>query len=86
VLDLASALRLVAVGGGALLLVRAGFDAWANPTPRTLFVGAGAVLVGALAFVVDAAQVATSPGYEATLAGRSVAPPFRPFARRAGGR
>ncbi|MDJ0972948.1 MAG: hypothetical protein QNJ98_00635 [Planctomycetota bacterium] len=81
-LDLVGVLRLVVVGGGALLLFERGFAAFVDPTPIAFLVVPPALLVGALAVLADPAHLAMGVPYDLSLGGRRFTRPFAPLARR----
>ncbi|MDA1195964.1 MAG: hypothetical protein O2894_12370, partial [Planctomycetota bacterium] len=82
-LDLVGVLRLVVVGGAALLVCDAVFGRWIDPGFLDVTVGALVVVVAALAAVADPAHMAMGVPYDLALGGRRLGRPFEPFARRA---
>ena len=81
-LELVGVLRLVAVGGLAILVCDAVFASWLEPGPVSLVAGALALLVAALAVVADPAHMAMGVPYDLSLGGRRLGRPFVPFRRR----
>lgn len=84
-LELVGVLRLVAVGGLAILVCNAVFAAWLEPGALSIVVGGLALLVAALAVVADPAHMAMGVPYDLSLGGRRLGRPFEPFQRRARG-
>lgn len=82
-LELVGVLRLVAVGGLAILVCNAVFASWLEPQALELVAGALALLVAALAVVADPAHMAMGVPYDLSLGGRRLSRPFQPFQRRA---
>jgi hypothetical protein len=81
-LDLVGVLRLVAVGGAALLIFQLVLAQWASPDVFGVAVGALALIVAALAVVADPAHLAMGVPYDLALGGRRLSRPFQPFARQ----
>lgn len=82
-LDLVGVLRLVAVGGAALLIFQLVLGQWTDPSVFDVAVGALALVVAALAVVADPAHLAMGVPYDLALGGRRLSRPFQPFARQA---
>lgn len=81
-LDLVGVLRLVVVGGGALLLFGHGFAALVEPTLLALCVVPPALMIGAIAVLADPAHLAMGVPYDLSLGGRQFTRPFAPLRRR----
>lgn len=81
-LELVGVLRLVAVGGLAILVCNAVFASWLSPGVVSLVAGSLALLVAALAVVADPAHMAMGVPYDLSLGGRRLGQPFVPFRRR----
>ena len=81
-LELVGVLRLVAVGGLAIVICNAVFASWLEPGVLSIVVGSLALLVAALAVVADPAHMAMGVPYDLSLGGRRLGRPFQAFQRQ----
>lgn len=81
-LDGVGVLRLCAVGGATLLVFDLVTRSWAEGSAVGFVLGPPAVLLAALAAVVDPAHLAMGVPYDLAFGARSPRQPFEPFARQ----